>query len=412
MSGMKRFLILDIDGVLIESHGYREACIDTINDFLVRFGQPYLKIDRTVTDKFESSGITAEWDMVPLALAAFVDWYSDYIELKDPENIFTEPLDSEILRDNQSFLNMLLEKISLFAGMLSPDVTPINAVYRFLSKNNGQGLDHLWKQPFRDRFFLDTLNPWKSPFFAQLMNRLLGAKLFREFYGMNAETACESYLETKDRLLISEQYRKLLPDLAGKSIFPAVMTYRPTRYPSFAGNKNSLYFVNTPEGECALQLLKWDDGKMPMIGAGSLCYIEEKYHLRREYYVKPHPFHALASIIISLCKDEITALETARQLCEVPPDPKNSPLQEWVAFNDKIELSVFEDSVSGIESVRNAADILRNWGYTVDVRLCGIHSTDAKDALLKKAKAELYFDINAALNEFFDKQGINYERSF
>jgi len=411
MSGMKQFLILDIDGVLIESHGYRAACIDTINNFLEHFGQPYLKIDRSVTDKFESSGITAEWDMVPLALAAFADWYSDHIEITDTEKIFSEPLGSEILRDNQSFLKMLFEKISLFSDMLSPDVTPINAIYRFLTENNGSGMEHLWQQPFRDRFFLNTLDPWKSPFFAQLMNRLLGAKQFCEFYGMKAEIECESYLETKDRLLISEQYRELLPELAGKTIYPAVMTYRPTRYPNLAGNKNSLYFVNTPEGECAMHLLKWDNGRIPMIGAGSLCYIEEKYHLRREYYVKPHPFHALASIIISLCKDEITALETARLLCEYQPGPENSPLQNWIGINDKIELAVFEDSVTGIESIRNASDILRNWGYTVDLRLCGIHSTDAKDALLKKANAQIYSDINAALN-VFDIQRLNNERSY
>ena len=57
------FMLLDIDGVLLEAHGYRDACIDTINDLLLQMGQPGLSVDRALTDAFEARGIGAEWDM-------------------------------------------------------------------------------------------------------------------------------------------------------------------------------------------------------------------------------------------------------------------------------------------------------------------------------------------------------------
>ena len=401
MNEEKKFLILDIDGVLLEPHGYRAGCIDTVNDFLSKLGQPFLSIDKTIPEALEAAGITAEWDMIPLILAAFVNWYYQLFPQPSSCSDFPVPLGNEIIKDNQVFYQMLLEKILDYQHMLDPNQTPIISIYHFLSCNEGKGLERLWKLPIRDRFFVDTLNPWKCQFFAQLMNRLLGADKFETFYGLKPLVNCDSYLETMDRLLISEHYRSLLPKITEKSFFPAVMTYRPTRLPSANGNKDSKYFVNTPEGECAMNLLSWSDGDVPMIGAGSLCFIEEKYNLRREYYVKPHPFHALASIMISLCKDEIQALETARSLCELDPEKDDIPTGLWIKPGESIKIMVFEDSVSGINSVKNAAAILNKWGIHTQPILCGIRSTKAKDALLKETGADLYANINEALDSVF-----------
>ena len=293
MPQRKSFIILDIDGVLLEAHGYRMACIDTINDFLRQMGQPFLQIDRTITDAFEASGIACEWDMVPLALASFVNWYMELTDAEPEAKNYYPDCDKTVIRDNAAFNDMLMKKIAYFSSLIDPAETAINGIYNALLKSDGKGLEKLWKTPFRSHFFVDTLNSRKSPSFAQLMNRLLGSDEFTGFYGFDAPISVESYLETKDRILISEQYRKKLQNTAGENIYPAVMTYRPSGFPAGVGNIGRNNDVNTPEGECALRLLEWDHGRVPMIGAGSLCYIEEKYDLRREYYVKPHPLHAL-----------------------------------------------------------------------------------------------------------------------
>ena len=397
----KNFLVLDIDGVLLEAYGYRLACIDTVNDFLKQMGQPSLSIDRTTPDIFEASGVTAEWDMIPLILAAFVNWYYLLFPSDPPCAEFPAVLGSGKINDNAAFHKMLAEKAQDYQKMLNPNETPVNAVWHYLSANEGKGLEKLWELPIRDRFFINTLDPRKCQFFAQLMNRLLGTAGFAAFYGLTPPVTCESYLETKDQMLISEYYRDLLQNIAGKAYYPAVMTYRPTLLPSADGNISSKYFVNTPEGECALRLLGWSGGKVPMIGAGSLCYIEEKYDLRREYYVKPHPFHALAAMMAGICRDEILALETARKLCELDPKTNASPVDMWIKPDESIKIMVFEDSVSGINSVKNAAEIMRKWGYNAEAVLFGIRSTGMKNDQLKNAGAGLFDNINEALDTVF-----------
>ena len=397
MGNRKQFLILDIDGVLLEAEGYRAACVDTINHFISLMGQPDIFITREIADVYEASGIACEWDMVPLTLAAFVNWYSETTGTVFTDDSFPPQCGQTGVFTNSDFRSVMLKQIREYASLLNSSETCINAIYHGYISREGSGLDALWKQPIRDRFFVDTLNPWKSPFFAELMNRLLGKKTFEEFYGLAAPLDCESYLETKDRMLISEYYRKLLPEISGKDIYPAVMTYRPSRFPS-EGNKVSSHFVNTPEGECALKMLGWDHGRIPMIGTGSLCYIEEKYHLRREQYVKPHPFHALASAMIGLCNNEIQALEITRVLCEADPETTQDPLKGLLSRDDRIELAVFEDSVSGIESVRSAGEILRRWKYDVKVTCCGISTTEAKNQRLENAGVRIYNNVNTAFD--------------
>ncbi|MBQ4513045.1 MAG: hypothetical protein II969_08625 [Anaerolineaceae bacterium] len=402
MNQRKLLLILDIDGVLLEAEGYRAACVDTINHFIQLMGQENLSITREIADVFEVSRIACEWDMVPLSLAAFVNWYCEKTGEFFTDNSFPPKCEKPLNCDNVEFRAMLLDKIREYASFLNDSETTINSVYHGYQRKSGEGMDALWEQPFRDRFFVDTLNPWKSPFFAELMTRLLGKSTFENFYGIPAPLDCESYLETKDHLLISEYYRKLLPNLSDRSIYPAVMTYRPSLLPE-KGNKKSSYFVNTPEAECALHLLGWSEGKVPMIGGGSICYIEEKYNLRREHYVKPHPFHALASALIAICKDDIQSLELARQLCEFDPETQENPIKDLLSQEDHIELAVFEDSISGIESVRNAAKILKKWKYNAEVVCCGIKTTDAKNEKLKNNGVMVYNNVNTAFDSIIGK---------
>ena len=397
----KLFILLDIDGVLLEAHGYRLACIDTVNDFLRQMGQPDLWIDREITDAYEAYGIRAEWDMTPLILASFVNWYCEKTGEYPRNDSFPPDCGNVKLTDRAAFRSMLLAQIPEYSRLLDPEHTSVEAIRNGYENGQGKGLEFLWKLQIRNRFFVDTLNPWKCSFFAQLMNRILGSKVFSDFYGMQAPLECGSYLETKDLLILSDHYRKLLPEISGKLAYPVVMTYRPTRLPSADGNKSDLYYVNTPEGDCALRLLDWTDGRIPMIGSGSLCYIEDKYGLRREHYVKPHPFHALASVMMAVCRDEIRALETARLLCEGDPVSDENPAGACLPLGERVILAVFEDSVTGINSVRSAANVLRKWGYEVQVRLCGIRTTDAKNDSLADAGAVLYDDVNDAMDDLF-----------
>ena len=108
--------------------------------------------------------------------------------------------------------------------------------------------------------------------------------------------------------------------------------------------------------------------------------------------------------MISLCRDEINSLEAARALCELNPGKDELPVSQWINVGESIKIVVFEDSVSGIKSVKNAKEILNKWGIHAEPVLCGIRSTEAKDALLKEAGANLYKNINSALDAVFNQQ--------
>ena len=400
MSGNKLVLLLDIDGVLLEAHGYRLACIDTINHLIAQMGQPELYIDRGITDAFETAGIRAEWDMVPLTIAAFTNWYIEQSGQVPSAETFPPRCDAVRLDDRDAFLEMLRGMVDEFGRCMNPAVLGIEGIYAAYRSGKGKGLEKLQETPYFERFFVDTLDPWKSPFLAELENRLLGRDVYEEFYGMAAPVDCGSYLAEKDIPLISDHYRQLLPEISKQAaVYPVVMTYRPTRMPAFAGEKGSAYFVNTPEGECALKLFGWDDGKMKIIGLGSLCYEEEKLGLRREFYSKPHPFHAIASILYALSGNEEEALDMAALLCAEEPSPQNNPAQKNLNADETLTAAVFEDSDLGIQSVENAVELLRKWGMSVEPVLCGIRTIPEKDALLEKTGAKLYANVNDAFDD-------------
>ena len=400
------FMLLDIDGVLLEAHGYRDACVDTINDLLKQMGQPGLSVDRSLTDAFEARGIGAEWDMVPLTMAAFTDWYCSLTGIRFEDDTFPPDCGKIRMTDRDAFRAMLERMVDEYCGLLDPKQNVIDAIRLAYESGKADGLKALRGMPaLWDRFFTNTLDPLSSLFFRELMCRLIGSAEFESFYEMPSPVRCEPYLVTRDIPLVSEHWRSLLPECSGHGIFPVVMTYRPTRLPVIDGNNKALYYVNTPDGECALRLLGWTDGRIPMIGSGSLCYIENKYGVRREYYVKPHPFHALASMLRAVC-DEMTALETARQLCELEPGRDPNPAAEILGPGKKIRLSVFEDSVTGIQSMKNAAGVLGRWGYEVEELVCGIVTTEEKKQKLIGAGAVLYPDVNAA----FDAMLSEFER--
>lgn len=406
MNEEKQFLLLDIDGVLLESNGYRLACLTAATHFLHRFGQPNIAVETAVWEAYEACGITAEWDMVPLILLSFLDmYYTDTGETPSTE-CFNGGCSTICYNNQKEFTERLLGYIPKFRKMVIPNAAVFSGIHDALLCGS-DALPKLRGTELLKEMLTDTLNPHSCPFFAYLMTLLLGSETFRSFYGIEPPIDTPSLLETADRKLISEENRVLLPTLPAKGIYPVIMTYRPTLLPKTecGGNKTSAYFVNTPEGECALRLLGWDDGRMPVIGAGSLCWIEEKYQLARETYVKPHPMHALSAMLYPLCGSETEALELARALCGDEPHTDIRRVFELLPKSSPVRLSVFEDSVTGIGSCINAAEVLRKHGYSVRTDLNGIKTTPKKNERLLEIGAELYDNFNEAFDACVNVKG-------
>ena len=166
MDKEKLFLILDIDGTLLEAEGYRAACIDTINDFLKQYGQPFLKVTREITDAFEAAGITAEWDMVPLTMAAFTDWYCSLTGIRFEDDTFPPDCGKIRMTDRDAFRAMLERMVDEYCGLLDPKQNVIDAIRLAYESGKADGLKALRGMPaLWDRFFTNTLDPLSSPFF-------------------------------------------------------------------------------------------------------------------------------------------------------------------------------------------------------------------------------------------------------
>ena len=67
---MKKVILLDIDGVLVQHGGYRAALHATLNHFANLMGLSHFDFPEEKLAELEKRGIFSEWDMVPLLLAA------------------------------------------------------------------------------------------------------------------------------------------------------------------------------------------------------------------------------------------------------------------------------------------------------------------------------------------------------
>lgn len=152
-----------------------------------------------------------------------------------------------------------------------------------------------------------------------------------------------------------------------------------------------------------MRFLGWTNGNVRCIGGGDLCYIEEKNHLKRETYCKPHPFHALSALLYAACGDRIAALETAQRFIEKDEngDYSENPGKKILPAREPFRAAVFEDSPTGIESLKRLAPLMRKFGYQVEPYLYGIYSMQEKAEQIRLLGAEVFPDVNAALDDLF-----------
>ncbi|MHC1770895.1 MAG: hypothetical protein AB9907_04020 [Flexilinea sp.] len=407
MMKQQTFLLLDIDGVLLRPGGYRQSYIDTVNHFLCLFGQPHLSVNMQVAEKFEFAEIQAEWDMVPLSIAAFLEWYAE----NSPDySAFQSIVNAENLPSagtQEDFYEFLLKKIMDFSGVLTSIDIPALAVYKNCrQRQSASVLPCIWNDSILDEFLADSLNVYKSPFFRRLENTVLGSKVFMETFGFPAEENLISNLEKLDSPIISKEYREKLANLNENGHHAAIITARPNLLPESVSRETIQSHTILPEAETALRLIGWKKNEMITIGVGSLCYMEQKYNLPKDTLLKPHAYHSLAAILNTLCDNQLKALETAKKVSDLwdRKDFTHNPMAGFLPEGSTIRLAVFEDSTSGIKSCMNAGVILNAFGYSVTTETYGIYTTDEKQALLTAINAEIFPDINRALDVFFSRK--------
>jgi len=343
---MKRIILLDIDGVLVQPGGYRAALRSTVQRFIGDF-----KIEEDLLTELERRGISSEWDMSPLIIAAY--W----------ENLFSkryiDPLSADVkgASHNLKSLSPLWaepELLSIPEFELAAGQYPAETAFH-------AGCFRLIPEELRKNLLLNTRGIHKSATMQVFQHFTLGSKTYSETYQLPAEFDAESALLAVDRPNIDSEIRARLnhPDH-----HLAAFTARPSGIP-IGINESSVGYA--PEAELALDLVGMKD--IPLMAFGKLEYIAARHGLMPSTLVKPSPFQALAATLAAWTGNELAALNAAYEwLITGRLNGRFSELPK------SFELIVVEDTMGGIRSVRAAGEIFRQAGFHVAVRALGLTS--------------------------------------
>lgn len=353
---MNKVILLDIDGVLVRPGGYRAALHATLNYFVTLMDLPHFEFPEEKLAGFEKRGITSEWDMVPLLLGVL---WNDILSRQSVPDLPAD-VSSAAIEIGKALNGYLPSDLVIPEFELVPGQYPVETAF-----NSGQ----FPSVPLALRMSLmhRSRDVRASHTMRIFQHYTLGSQAYRQTYDLPAELESESLLHQYDRSILDDRVRQKLLDSDAHLV---AFTARPSAPPREIESPPLGY---APEAEIALELVGLPD--IPLISFGRLQYLGERRGYDPEVLVKPSPVQALAGIAAALTGDEWHALQAACDWYET--GQLTGPLAE---LPPAFEVSVVEDTMSGIRSVRAAGEILQEAGLDVAVCTYGLTSGSAAKA--------------------------------
>lgn len=343
---MIRIILLDVDGVLVQPYGYRAALRATVRHFI----GPDFEIQEELLNGLEKRGISSEWDMVPLLIAA----YWNNILLRQPMN----SLSSDVSIAAKEIQNR--QTVDKPKQLVIPEFQTVAGQYPAETALRGGCFPSI-PYGLRKNLLSKTRKINASCTMRIFQHFTLGSERFTETYQLPAEIESESFLLKYDISIIDDNVRKLLHQA---NHYLAAFTGRPSRPPREVA-ESMIGFA--PEAELALELVGMQD--IPLMAFGKLEYIAAQHGLDPVTLLKPSPVHALAGIVAAFTRDETSALQAAvewQRSGQLNGIFENMP--------HAFELIVVEDTLGGIRSVEEATEICLQDGFDVSMRAFGITS--------------------------------------
>ena len=369
---MTRIILLDLDGVLIQPGGYRAALRATVQHFI----GPLPDIHDEMLVDLENRGITSEWDMSPLIIAAY--W----------EDILSRQPMSGLPSDVSTAANEINNRSTVEAPthLEVPEIPLVADQYPSESAFHAGCFPSI-PDELRKNLLTGTRDIHHSHTMQIFQQFALGSQTFTETYHIPAKVDSESFLLTHDKSNIDGEIRSALRR-AGHYL--AGFTSRPSAPPREIVDSNSGY---APEAELALKLAGLTD--IPLIAFGKLEYLARQYDLDPATLVKPSPVHALAGILAAWSGNEWLSLQAASHWRET--GSLNGAFRQ---LPKAFELIVLEDTMAGIRSVRSAGEVLRQSGYDVYFRPLGMTSTNpGKASAFEQAGVQYHQDWKSLVQE-------------
>ncbi|MGB8213312.1 MAG: hypothetical protein WCE68_07110 [Anaerolineales bacterium] len=372
---MKIFLF-DMDGVLLESHGYHLALQETVCRMAraLGFGDVTLSTEDIAT--FESGGISSEWDEAAISAALLLKTVWEV----DPERRLPDSLAGNVTSVNPQpgpDFNVLAQVLS---GPEQLSRHPLErAEHYFISTNH-------FTQAQSDTL-LELLHgahdPQRALTHRTFQELVLGSAEFTLTYGLPARLGCESYLLKYDISNLSSEESACLRDwIYATSHAAAVITSRPSRPP--AG------IFSTPEAELGAALVGLEG--LPIAGWGGITWLGQQRRTDPKSFVKPSPVHALAALRMSLGEGQETALSHAADLVET-----RKAGTDWQRL-DGAQVCIFEDTPGGIKSLQAAQETLNKAGIQIKTKYFGIAQKPVKMQALRANTAQVFPSLVEALS--------------
>lgn len=374
---MKTILLLDMDGVLINSIGYHQALIDTLTISARHLGYQNTNLSTVAIAEFEAAGITCEWHVAAACTALMLHkaWKNGY-PLSLPRAL---PLTAGAPH------NLSAPDFIAFARTIDHTSTNPRTTLQFLQAALDLHIDGLaTHQKTTLHSLLENAENADKSILHQIMQEFnLGSELFAELYNLPATQDSHSYLLEMDTALIDREHiQHLLSWQAAAQHHAVIFSNRPATPPDG--------YFDSPEANLGAQLLGIEE--LPMVTSGAAIWFEHELHQPRTNFNKPAAIHALTALQHALGIDLPASIRNAVKLTL-----NNQADAVWSDLADS-NVYVFEDSYKGIISVLDAVALLESHGINIDVHPIGISPNPSKAGSLQRTGARVFENINQALD--------------
>ncbi len=345
---------------------------------------------------FEAHSANSEWDMVPIGLVIILETALSQIGCKQVPSTLEETL--HLIRENnkqkiEADFAAILDRIGpTFKGAVVPSQGLLKALEgpssNLLPTLAGTKLIRSLLGNTRD---FDRCLPNRT-----FENFVHGADFEKYFGPAVIQGLGPSLLEQDIPLLSPEACEKLRNLHRHKGFRFSAVTYRPSLAPLGVNTKARGY---PPEAEMALASVGVDF--MTVMGFGRVRYLAHRMQVPAEGLTKPSPIQALAGIAASWNQDEWPAMVWAYHTANGKGlSGEAGPRTNERLLPNAFQLHVFEDTIGGILAVQSVARILTSLGYEVELYIWGIAQNQAKTSALRKAGAQVFPDVNKAVDHF------------
>jgi hypothetical protein len=333
-------------------------------------GAPNADITEDQIAKFEAINVTNEWDSIAICAALILlhVWKNDPKVRLDRSFQMKKTISSDSV-DFDHFLDSF---------QLTGDLPGKSALAWIQDNHSGLDVsqwDHLVAilENCRDIFESLTLPIHQET--------VLGSQLFYQTYHLEPQLETESYLSKFDQSVIRPSVRRGLLDwLKPEEHAAGILTNRPSLTPSPS--------FSSPEAELGAEIAGIDH-ILPILGSGMLSWFAVTHcGLPGHTFLKPNPVHALA--LMQLCygirSEEALRLASDLWLEKAKPE-------KWEKFHQS-KIIVFEDSIKGLLSAKNAQKLLADIGIRIELVLIGVGSNPIKTEKFHGLADRIISEIN------------------